>query len=320
MSVSGTKRALLIGINYLTSPTVRLNGCLNDVVNIENMLMDAYGYKQSNIIVLRDDDPSHMPTRNNILLALQNIVAVSAANDEIWVHYSGHGTQSIDKNGDEPDGLDEAIVPVDYLTAGMISDDILYDFVKNVKCRAFFGFDSCHSGTICDLQYNINYISGTFTKTTVSSKVIPNPNIVVMGGCRDAQTSADSYDTAEFEAGGAFTISLLDCLRKNNHTVELMKLYNDICFELISAKYAQIPVLSTTVLNPVWIFSRPIPTASGIAVLSGTSTAAAASAAAASSADTNAKLPAKTIPNVGRSISVVFSNAPVRKSRMGMMF
>ena len=252
-----TKRALLIGINYLKSTTARLSGCIEDIKNVQTMLIDAYGYPSENIIVLRDDIASKNPTRNTILNALLFIASVTGPNDEIWVHYSGHGSQIRDTNGDETDRQDETIVPVDYLTAGMISDDELFNIVKTIRGKAFLVFDSCHSGSICDLQYSINYVSGAFSRTITSNKSIVNPNIVVFSGCRDAQTSADSFDTVMNEAGGALTVSLLAMLRKNKHSVDIMKLYNDVCYYLIKQQYAQIPVLSSSVLVSSLVFSRP---------------------------------------------------------------
>jgi hypothetical protein len=254
-----TKRALLIGINYLKSSTARLSGCIEDIKNVQAMLIDAYGYPAENIIVLRDDIASKNPTRTNILSALLLIASVSAPNDEIWIHYSGHGSQIRDINGDEADKKDETIVPVDYLTRGMISDDELFNIVKTIRGKAFLVFDSCHSGSVCDLQYSINYVSGSFTRTVSTNKSISNPNIVLFSGCRDTQTSADAFDPVVNEFGGALTISLLAMLRKNKHAVDIMKLYNDVCFHLIQNRYAQIPVLSSTALVPSLIFSRPMP-------------------------------------------------------------
>lgn len=39
---------------------------------------------------------------------------------------SGHGGQIKDKDGDEMDGYDEVIFPVDYQTAGCIVDDVRF--------------------------------------------------------------------------------------------------------------------------------------------------------------------------------------------------
>lgn len=253
-----TKRALLVGINYLKNPSARLNGCIEDINNIRGVIMDAYGYLEQNITMLRDDDPNKTPTKANIMVALQSIIANTGVNDEIWVHYSGHGTQIRDRNGDEPDGADESVVPVDYMTAGMISDDELFNMVRNIRGRAFLVFDSCHSGSICDLQYSINYVNGAFSKSITSNKRIANPNIVVMSGCRDHQTSADTFDNTVKEFGGALTISLIDSLRKNLHNADVLKVYNDTCYTLITAGYDQIPVLSSSAIDPLMSFSRPV--------------------------------------------------------------
>lgn len=257
MSGQVIKRALLIGINYYKTPSARLNGCIEDVKSIQNMLIDAYGYTNENIVVLRDDIASSVPTKSRILLALQQIIAVSAPNDELWFHYSGHGTQLRDTNGDENDRLDEAIVPEDFQTSGMITDDDLFTLIRNIRCRAFLVFDSCHSGSVCDLQYSINYVSGSFSRTITSNKTITNPNIVLMSGCRDAQTSADAYDNTKNVFGGALTMTLTSVLRKNRHSAEVMKVYNDVCYELMRQRYDQIPVLSSSVMIPSLNFARP---------------------------------------------------------------
>jgi hypothetical protein len=257
MAVS-IKRALLIGINYITNPNARLYGCIEDIKNVQNMLIDAYGYPPENIVVLRDDMSAKMPTKQNIILGLQMMASVSGPNDELWIHYSGHGTQLPDRNGDEPDGADEAIVPVDYPTAGMIADDDLFNIVRTIRCKTFLVFDSCHSGSVCDLQYSINYVNGSFTKSVTSNKYVANPNIILLSGCRDAQTSADAYDSTMNEAGGALTMSLTESLRKNKHAVDIMKVYNDLCYLLMQGKFEQIPVLSSSRNNPVWTFSRPV--------------------------------------------------------------
>ena len=46
-------------------------------------------------------------------------------NDSLFLHYSGHGSQVRDRSGDEDDNQDEVIMPVDFESAGVISDDVL---------------------------------------------------------------------------------------------------------------------------------------------------------------------------------------------------
>ena len=89
------KKALLIGINYKSIPSISLNGCIDDTINMRNMLIDAYGYDNSNIVMLRDDNPNLFipPTKNNIMQQLQRLALQSSNLEEIWIHYSGHGSQ-----------------------------------------------------------------------------------------------------------------------------------------------------------------------------------------------------------------------------------
>ena len=69
---------------------------------------------------------------------------------------TGHGGQTEDLDGDEEDGSDEVIYPVDFKTAGHIVDDeIHHTVVKPLQAgvRLTAIFDSCHSGSVMDLPY-----------------------------------------------------------------------------------------------------------------------------------------------------------------------
>ena len=84
-------------------------------------------------------------------------------NDALFFHYSGHGSQEIDTENDEVDGLDATIVPVDADLAGEIVDDEMNKILVQQlpKCARLTAiFDSCHSGTVLDLPhiYNERYI------------------------------------------------------------------------------------------------------------------------------------------------------------------
>ena len=48
------------------------------------------------------------------------LVRGAQPNDSLFFHYSGHGSQQQDHDGDEVDGTDETICPVDYKDAGQI--------------------------------------------------------------------------------------------------------------------------------------------------------------------------------------------------------
>ena len=254
-----SKKALLIGINYYDTPAASLNGCVNDVVNMRNMLVDAYGYDSANITVLRDDavDAVNKPTAANIVKQLASIISQSASLKEIWIHYSGHGSQIKDTNGDETDKLDEVIVPCDYSRVGFITDDMIFNIVKQSRCPTVLIFDSCNSGTVCDLMWNTNTVSATRVRTTKTSNLpITNPNIFCFSGCRDEQTSADVYSTTSQQYCGAMSSAIMECLRWNKHNVDIKKLYLDVVSFIKQNGLTQVPQLSSTNQTPTYQFSR----------------------------------------------------------------
>jgi hypothetical protein len=251
-----TKRAFLIGCNYTAIPSIQLNGCINDIVHVRNTLIDAYGYQDANIYMLRDDDKSRLPTRANILKNLTILIGMSQPADTLWVHYSGHGIQVKSNDIDEFDKLDECIVPCNYNIAGVIVDNELFAIFKNAKCQLIICFDSCNSGTGCDLQYSMNYNNGLLSKATNNSKYIADTNIIMFSGCRDSQTSADAYDSTSRQSVGAFTQTFLETLRSSDHNIALIPFYMNLCANLKSLGFTQIPVLSSTIPSPSFQFSR----------------------------------------------------------------
>jgi hypothetical protein len=254
-----SKKAVLVGINYFNTQA-QLFGCINDIVNIKNVLVQQYGYTDANIVSLRDDatTASQLPTRNNILTHLNQLIRDSAGCSEIWFHYSGHGAQIRDTNGDEQDGLDEIIVPSDYMSGGLITDDEIFNIVRNAKCKTMLIFDCCHSGSVCDMQWQFEYVNGSFLKRLNSSKKIDNPNVISISGCRDPQTSADVYDNESKQGVGAYTNTMIRCLKNNNYNGTILKIYADICVMISQAGFTQRPVLSCSSVVPVYKFETAV--------------------------------------------------------------
>lgn len=110
------------------------------------------------MVILTDDqqNPMSQPTKQNILRAMHWLVKDARPNDSLFFHYSGHGGQTKDLDGDEDDGYDEVIYPVDFRQAGHIVDDEMHRIMvaplqPGVRLTAIF--DSCHSGSALDLPY-----------------------------------------------------------------------------------------------------------------------------------------------------------------------
>lgn len=154
---SGRKKALLVGINYFGSKN-ELRGCINDVKNMSQFLVQRWGYKWEDMVILTDDlnDRARVPTKENIIRAMQWLVKDARPNDSLVFHFSGHGGVTEDLNGDEESGFDDVIYPVDFEVAGEIVDDDMHDIMVRPLppgCKLTALYDSCHSGTALDLPY-----------------------------------------------------------------------------------------------------------------------------------------------------------------------
>ncbi|PWN95881.1 hypothetical protein FA09DRAFT_346980 [Tilletiopsis washingtonensis] len=155
-SMNGKRKALLIGINY-AGTRAELRGCWNDVENMKQFIMRR-GYKAEDMVVLTDQsrDPRSIPTRQNMTAAMNWLVRGASAGDALFFHYSGHGGQAKASQGDEADGMNETVLPLDYERAGQMEDDELHAIMVRplpLGCRLTALFDSCHSGTALDLPY-----------------------------------------------------------------------------------------------------------------------------------------------------------------------
>ena len=174
------KRSLLIGINYVGQNPGALKGfaergaqrrprggvprrdswdrrCHNDVEMMRRFIATK-GFKSdsSSQRILLDDGRHTKPNYQAILDGFAWLTDGAASGDSLFMHYSGHGGSVKDKNSDEKDGKDETLIPVDYKTAGQITDDvILAALVLDLPegCMLTVVIDACHSGTVLDLPY-----------------------------------------------------------------------------------------------------------------------------------------------------------------------
>jgi hypothetical protein len=221
------KFALVIGINYVGTQ-VQLKGCINDVENIVDHLVNKCGYLQQNITVLTDKT-AVKPTAINIDYEISKLVNLARHNGarELFLSYSGHGTYVKDLNRDETDRRDECIVPLDYKRTGFIKDDRLNLLISKLplSCRMYCLFDSCFSGTVLDLTYSYSSNEAVIKENAASTI---KSNILMISGCTDQQTSADALIGGTW--AGAMTASFLNASAASsslNFSLALVKQMND---------------------------------------------------------------------------------------------
>jgi hypothetical protein len=95
------------------------------------------------------------------------LVSNAQPGDSFFFHFSGHGSRVKDKDGDEADGYDETICPVDYKREGQILDDDMHRIMVRPLpqgSRLTAIFDCCHSGSMMDLPFTYS-IDGSLAIT-----------------------------------------------------------------------------------------------------------------------------------------------------------
>jgi hypothetical protein len=236
---NNNKKALLIGINY-TGTQNELYGCINDVNCIKERISKA-GFTEKNIKIMTDLTPKKA-TRVNILEEFKNLLINSQSGDFLFFLYSGHGSYTMDRNGDETTGYDQLIVGCDL--QGIIDDNLksLIQTYLKANVTLFAMFDSCFSGSVLDLKYQ--YLDSlNYEKYTENSKQLETVgNVCMISGCTDKQTSADAF--INNKANGAMTWSLLEGLKQKPGCSwrELIKTMRDL---LKKSEYTQIPQFSS---------------------------------------------------------------------------
>lgn len=234
----GRKRALLIGINY-KGQRCELRGCNNDIHNILPCLINQWGYHPRDIVQLIDDGYRPPPTRQNILLEMHRLASYSRAGDSMFFYFSGHGGQVRDLDGDEVDGYDEFICPVDYQQSGVINDDEIHEIMVSIMTqrtphishgisntsliertqvkplaagsRLTALFDSCHSGTVLDLPYLYDSRQCTFVDGVTPGARIrkhSQAQVVCFSGCEDFEES-ESITMPGRPIGGLMTFAFI---------------------------------------------------------------------------------------------------------------
>lgn len=252
-----TKRALCVGINDYPGTGADLRGCVNDARDWAAKLTEL-GYE---CVTVLDSGAS----KSTVVTYLKAMVGQAKFGDRIVFTYSGHGTWLPDKDGDEIDGRDEALVMYDYSVGGYLMDDELHDIFATARfgVRVVVISDSCHSGTMSRfVSPDRAHSTASGDPRFLSPAVLPNVEvrsleeaaraedrvptnrsrvfggIVLLSGCADPEFSYDAYIGGR--PRGAFTAAALDTLDLNPR---LGRWHHNIRQLLPSSSYPQTPQL-----------------------------------------------------------------------------
>ena len=148
------KHALLIGIeNYRN--VASLKGTINDVKLTQQLLKKRFGFQPDDFMILFDEQATHTGIEN----AFNALIDRVKPNDLVYIHYSGHGSQTPDLNGDElDDQLDETWVSYGTRSGNTqdndnydVLDDEINAWLTEIYAKTeqvIFVSDSCHSATV----------------------------------------------------------------------------------------------------------------------------------------------------------------------------
>jgi hypothetical protein len=243
--ITKNKKALLIGINYIGTPS-QLNGCINDINSLKNILTTKYDFKaDAETIKIITDETVQKPTRDNILAAFKQLLESGAEGDLLFFAYSGHGSNTIDSNRDEvAGGRDEMLISSDL--KGIVDDELkalIQTYLKQ-NVTLFALFDCCFSGTVLDLKYQYLDSLDNDNFTINTNEVETNGNVIMISGCNDNQTSADAYINAKYQ--GAMTWALLSSLNATQtKPLSWRNLLTQMRDTLKTSQFEQLPQLST---------------------------------------------------------------------------
>jgi hypothetical protein len=191
-----SKRALLFGINDYKGSGNDLNGCLNDVDDVEKKLLTDF----SGFVISKFKDSQ--VTCDRFYNEIKNALSVSRPGDFLMIHYSGHGTTM--PSNHEPDGYDEAL----YLYDGPFMDDRMTELQQMtpegviVCCK----LDSCFSGGMSRVPVKNRFfqLPGMTRFRSPSNRLAKaDSKWVIFSGCGEGQTSADAFINGRYN--GAFT-------------------------------------------------------------------------------------------------------------------
>ena len=264
--------ALIIGIDaYPYSP---LSGCVHDSEEIANYLDQTIPKDQLILHHLKDTDA----TKDNIVQKFKELNEAAKEGDQVFIHYSGHGSR--ERANDEwfktSDGKTEVIVTVDSMTEDYQLDNPLADkelrwLIHNLaktKADITLLLDCCHSGggtrdtpgrNIISRFTNNNNNRGRAENNYIFSKnddvmsrldggekfedIVSIGKHILLAGARNNQTAKEL--PVDGKQWGIFTYNILDVLKSSKGNISYSDLVKRASVRVINTVNNQNPQLES---------------------------------------------------------------------------
>lgn len=261
--MSGRLYALIVGIDRY-SPAGRvpaLRGCAADAQAIRAWLVEQLHVPVERILLLQDE----AATRQAIIDGWRHHLHDQAGpGDQVFFHYSGHGSQARSSDPQEVDGLDETVIAHDSRDPDHydLLDKELALLIGEVEARGAqvtLLIDCCHSGHITrtvderrplarqsppDLRLRPpETILRAEPQAQTRAGAAPVDNHLLLAACRDEELANEYRDPVGASWHGALTYAFLKTLRQSPAGRTWGEIYDRVYAEVRTLYPSQSPQL-----------------------------------------------------------------------------
>lgn len=210
VNLTGKYYALVIAVKDYTDKSLNLQNPVKDAQKLISMLTSNYSFQPSDITFLKN------PTREQILIAFEQLGSRLTQEDNVLIFFAGHGKWN--------DRIDQGYwLPADARmnsTVGLISNSEIKDHIHSLNNRhTLLISDACFSGTFLTRSADNQPISA-----------INQPDRAILNSYnKKSRTAITSANKTVVSDNSVFIRYLLESLHKNQHKyLSVFDLFSDI--------------------------------------------------------------------------------------------
>lgn len=276
LSVSSKQRAILIGIGeYPVNSGWHKISSENDVALLKQVMGKDY------IITSLENQSA---TKSGIIRTLDKLISESQPNDTVFIHFSCHGQQVLTDKKDEPDHLDEALIPYDaqakenpsYHGEKHLLDDEFGELITKLRKKigpsglVIITLDACYSDSMDKGNTHTNKTiyrggAGIFGKESITNdslaileksranidtigviKIAGASDIVIISACKSYQKNMEIVEGGKGYGSLSFAIYEAFCKGTSPKT-DISGWVSSICAVMKERAYIQDPQIRSTI-------------------------------------------------------------------------